>query len=55
MHGEQRQREALSGLILIGPVWGGGVQRGQGVRADECLVILQRGLRGRDGERRGVV
>lgn len=25
------------------------MQRGQGVRADECLVILQRGLRGRDG------
>lgn len=34
---------------------GGGEQRGQGVRADECLAILQRGLRGRDGERCGVV
>lgn len=34
-------RETLSGLILIGL---GGLQGGQGVRADECFVILRRGL-----------
>lgn len=42
-----RDRPRLSGLKLIGLGWGG-LHKGQGVAADEWLVIFQRGLVARE-------